>query len=525
MVVLAAAICTKSGKALISRQFVEMTRIRIEGLLAAFPKLLGSDKQHTFVETEAVRYVYQPLENFYLLAITNRASNIIEDLETLQLLSKVVPDVAGTANNLTEEKIVDKSFDLIFAFDEVITAGGYREPINLQQIKVNMEMESHEETLHNMIKMSKMETAKDKARDAERSIRERRQEAPMGMGAGGRMEGFGSGGRSSTGGMDSLGNGSSAMPAPQAAPQPTYTSKPSRAPVKGMSLFAQGSKNKSLEDAMAKEDKLAPMAAAMPTEVATAAAATPMQIQHPVMLTVVEKVTATLSRDGMIDNFDVKGSLTLTALDEDAAKCAVQLRPLTANNFTFNCNPKVNKSVFDSSHTIQLKDPSKGFPPQRAVGVLKWTYAGDPEAILPIKINCWPEEESRGRMNVNIEYEMNVSVDAMPNLELHDVQITVPLGTSDSPEILVVDGTHRHNSSTGELVWHVPLIDRSNQTGSLEFNISQKSADAFFPIAVSFSSQTLFCDVEVDSIKSTESGLPVMFGSSKVMMADEYTIE
>ena len=54
------------------------------------------------------------MENLYLLLITNRASNIIEDLETLRLLSKVVPDVAGTAQNLNEEKISDKCFDLIF---------------------------------------------------------------------------------------------------------------------------------------------------------------------------------------------------------------------------------------------------------------------------------------------------------------------------------------------------------------------------------------------------------------------------
>ena len=51
-----------SDAALVSRQFVDMSRIRIEGLLAAFPKLVGSGKQHTYVETENVRYVYQPME-------------------------------------------------------------------------------------------------------------------------------------------------------------------------------------------------------------------------------------------------------------------------------------------------------------------------------------------------------------------------------------------------------------------------------------------------------------------------------
>lgn len=52
-----------------------------------------------------------------------------------------------------------------------------------------MEMESHEENLHNMIKISKMETAKDQARDAARSIRERQRDmqkmgVPTGMGGG-----------------------------------------------------------------------------------------------------------------------------------------------------------------------------------------------------------------------------------------------------------------------------------------------------------------------------------------------------
>src|SRR6266540_596660 len=79
-----------STAALFSRQFVDIYRERLEGLLAAFPKLVGTGKQHTYVETENVRYVYQPIEALYLLLITNKQSNILEDLDTLRLLSKLV---------------------------------------------------------------------------------------------------------------------------------------------------------------------------------------------------------------------------------------------------------------------------------------------------------------------------------------------------------------------------------------------------------------------------------------------------
>lgn len=61
--------------AVISRQFHEMQRSRIEGLLASFPKLTSTGQQHTTVETEHVRFVYQPLDDLFMVLITNRQVN------------------------------------------------------------------------------------------------------------------------------------------------------------------------------------------------------------------------------------------------------------------------------------------------------------------------------------------------------------------------------------------------------------------------------------------------------------------
>ncbi|OON16487.1 hypothetical protein X801_07701 [Opisthorchis viverrini] len=101
----------------------------------------ASGKQHTFVETESVRYVYQPLEQLFVLLITTKASNILEDLETLRLFARVIPEYAcGTS----EADILNNAFQLIFAFDEIV-ALGYREDVNLSQIRTHTEMDSHEE--------------------------------------------------------------------------------------------------------------------------------------------------------------------------------------------------------------------------------------------------------------------------------------------------------------------------------------------------------------------------------------------
>ncbi len=66
--------------------------------------VLGGDVQHTFIDTDAVRYVYQPMEQLYLLLITNKQSNIMEDLETLRTVAKIVTEHIAQTTTQTQHK-------------------------------------------------------------------------------------------------------------------------------------------------------------------------------------------------------------------------------------------------------------------------------------------------------------------------------------------------------------------------------------------------------------------------------------
>lgn len=392
----------------------------------------------------------------------------------------------------------------------------------MQQIRSNLEMESHEERLHNMIKQSKVESAKDQARAAATTIREKRDSAMEGIGGGG-------GGPMGMGGGDFnrdrgySGSPSSFQPPSVPTPDvPSISAAPSRpAAVKGMSLMAAGGKNKSLEDALYKEDKLMPVIPkAMPSSSSGAApppAPTP-SIVHAIMLVLNERVNCSATRDGSIESFDVKGSLTLTASDDDVALCSVQMNATQSEMFNFTTHPKVNKAVYEQNGLLQLKDTTKGFPSQRPVGILKWSHSSATEDFVPLKINCWPEEEARGQINVSIEYSMEQS------LVLHNVVIRIPLGTSNPPNIISMDGMYKHNAQAGELLWTVDMIDSSNSSGSLEFSIQQRDTDAFFPINVEFSSPQLYCDLEVQQVVAAGSGAAIQYGLSKGLSTEEYTI-
>jgi hypothetical protein len=506
-----------------------MNRLRVEGLLAAFPKLVGHAKQHTFVETDSVRYVYQPLENqMYLLLVTTKASNIVEDLGTLRLLAKVVPDVAGS---LQEQAINEHAFDLIFAFDEVLTAGGYKEDATLSSIRTNLIMDSHEEKIQDALKQAKEEAAKGEMQRQAKVIKDRqiaqlRQNLVSGQGlptgpAPGGMEGFGGGGPTQTGGgmFDQFENGGGQQQQFQQfqAPEPAKPEPPKVLAKSGMKLGGgKAVKKDNLMAAMAAEDNLFPLASgntAMGANVAAPAAAP----STPLTLSLEEKISVVMNREGGIDSSEVKGTLTLTANTDVGTAAVVSVNKNVLNgisSWTFATHPKVDKKVYEQQGLLSLKG-GKPFPVSRGVGILRWSYGGDDAA--PITINCWPEDEGTGSINVNVEFELTRT-----DLVLNDVNILLPLGTTDPPVMESIDGQYKHDPRAGMMCWHFDVVDANNSTGSMEFSIAGDNTDAFFPIQVGFNSETLLCPIDVTGVVSSADGSPIPNDLTRRFVPDTY---
>mmetsp|Transcript_14015 Transcript_14015/g.30321 ORF Transcript_14015/g.30321 Transcript_14015/m.30321 type:complete len:516 (+) Transcript_14015:163-1710(+) len=514
MVVLAASLVTKTGKPLVSRQYMDMSRIRIEGLLAAFPKLVGTGKQHTYVETENVRYIYQPMEGLYLLLITNKQSNILEDLDTLRLLSKIVPEYVPS---LDEEAVARQAFDLVFAFDEVISLG-HKENITVIQVKQNCEMESHEEKLHKMIIQSKINDTKDlmkkKAMEIEKNkLETKKMGGFMPSALQGSLGGFGmSKGSGAAGGPD-LDIGSNYG---RNEPAPTFsrTSAPvPKGPSKGMQL-GKSKKGNDILESLAKEG--------VPVELETsrpAASAAPIIMSNdPVSLVVEEKVSVQLDKQGGCENLEVQGTMSLVVNSEEDAFIRVQVTSGANKAFQFKTHPNIDKAQYSSSNVLGLKDASRPFPTGSELGILKWRMQSKDESLVPLTINCWPSV-SGGQSYVNIEYESSADFD------LQNVSIVIPLPhAGHAPTVNQVDGDWRFDGKQSSLIWTIDLIEDTNRSGSMEFVVPAADAENFYPIQVNFTSNKTFCDIAVDTVVHTQKNGPVKFSSKKYMTTAEYVV-
>jgi len=487
-----------------------MPRSRVEALLASFPKLADSGTQHTTVEQDNVRFVYQPLDELYMVLITNRQSNILQDIDSLHLFAQVV---TSTCKSVDEREILKNAYDLLSAFDEIVTLG-YRENLTINQIRTFMEMESHEERVQELIARNKEhEATEERKRKAKQLEMQRKESARLGH-----------------------------NPTPRAPVYPTYTTPPVRTEVydsyaaeknkvfnkwvhpsgpdrnkqpgtfvltacrpgpskiKGMQLGKKSKTTDMFEKVRVDigGDDQAPLIT--PITHKTTAAAPVVEPSEPRMssamdhsaihVAISETISAKLSRDGAVNALSVSGDLNLRIADPSLTKVKLGLKAASSHGTQFRTHPHIDRNAWNSSKVIQLNPSTqaKGFPVNNSVAVLRWkaTPKTDDMSVCPISFTVWINKHS-DRCNMTVEYELT---GASP---LTDVTVAIPFQVE--PTVSSLDVTYDMGADT--LEWMIGDVDESNGSGSFEFEAETADENEFFPMSVRFSKSAPFVDVDV----------------------------
>ncbi|KAL5568461.1 hypothetical protein UlMin_025036, partial [Ulmus minor] len=316
--------------------------------------------------------------------------------------------------SLDEEGICRTAFELIFAFDEVISLG-HKENVTVPQVKQYCEIESHEEKLHKLAMQSKINETKDvmkrKASKIDKSKIENNRGDKGGfmssMGSGRIESGFSEMSISSSG--SGFGSGSSLG---LSTDFDSFSTKPKGhqplvaiAPPKGLGMQLG---EVILEDVQPRASQ-------------SRAVATPLT--DPVTLSVGEKLNVTLKGDGEVCKFDVQGpchfkfSTRMMGIFKFRycisllGTCMIE----TGENHSvlFKTHPNMNRQLFSNENILGARDPNRPFPTSQGgdgVGLLKWQMQSTDKSVVPLMINCWPSV-SKNETYVSIEYESSSMFD------------------------------------------------------------------------------------------------------------------
>ncbi|CAH2098869.1 unnamed protein product [Euphydryas editha] len=233
-----------------------------------------------------------------------------------------------------------------------------------------------------------------------------------------------------------------------------------------------------------------------------------------------ERLNLTAGRDGDIQNFELSGLLTLRISNEQFGRIHVHVDNKDTRPLQLQTHPNVDKEAFRSEGVIRLKQAQRPFPLHSDVGVLKWRLAHAPsdDRAAPLSVNCWPSEGANGGCDVNIEYELE-----QDHLILSDVSIVIPLPTGN-PTVVVHQWEGTYTQKGRSIIWNIPVINKQQKTGTLEFTVSPAIPNDFFPLNVSWTSDTSLAMLTATKVTQAEDGSAVDFSQEISFHPDKYEI-
>jgi len=345
----------------------------------------------------------------------------------------------------------------------------------------------------------------------------------MGGGSGFGSQSLGGGSPGGGGGGDDMWGAEQvntiASQAPVAAPAPNTPKAPAVKNKFSLKKPGMGQKNALMEQMAMEGEVMDDPVSVGPISKGSAIPPANVMTREAIHAAIEETCELKFEADGTMQSMKVEGLVNLLVTDPDQATIKLRVAHTAGPEFQFKCHPKLSKDAFFGTAEPWLslaKDrafPSDGAKP---LGILKWRYNESDEDKAPIKVTCWPSDQ-RGKTHVNMEYELGNTI---PELENVCISIPVP----QQPEVIDVDGSTNYDARSGNFNWTLDECGAGNSSGSLEFALPAIGHDAFFPITVTFTAPSTYCDIQILAAIGLEDGEPKKFSKQHTLTVKEYSI-
>ena len=498
MVIISSCICDKNGKILLARQFQPISKLNLEENIKNFPKSISPNQQHTYVETNNLRYIYLPLENLYLLLMTNKNSNIIEDLETIRLLHKLVIELCPTG--LTEEIIMKNSFEIMLSIDDVISFG-YRESVTVTQVQNALEMESSEEKLHLMLMKAKLNEAKENVKKHQLELQKRKEAGVTNMSS-----------------MSSTGYKSDAptekeyktvTPSVSSTSNPTTSNinKPSASAKKGMQL------GKKKNDTVLEKEKVVGTSGQeelrkeiIKQEKNEVKKEEFNPLKKALEILIEEKMNCSMTKEGTLNNLEIVGDVFLVFKDKTKCKARIEMEHEKNKQIVVKPHPNLNRQAWNDNSAIEYKDSNEPFAHNESIPTIKYKLVSKEINIVPFIFTYWLSSSV-----LTIEVEYNSSQDRFETLE--DMEITLNFPVKENPTIKdITNSEFQLNKAKNCLVWNIVSLNKKNSNSTIEIQFSSSIQDEdLFPLNVAFTTNYTYYHIKPKSAVTVEDSEDISF--------------
>lgn len=494
-------ICTKEGRLVFYRDYGAVPHSLFEDLAFALPASLAKDSQCCFFAHGAHRLVFLPLEALFVVMVTPRHSNIIEDVETIGNVKDVIHHIL--APKLNEEAVTENYANLTFAFDDMISLGT-RNAFSRTQVQALLEMESSNEKLQQAILLGKEKEAKkrteEEARKIERSMRAKEIIAKE----------F----KEIDESIKKFADTDPGIAAKRATTPPKI--EPTAAAEKLSTKGVRGLQLKAPKKETTRTTTQAPKKVEEKPEPAEEMSFNPLSEE--VELSLEEKVSGSLGVSGTWNAFELKGVLRATQMNPKLDRFSVELgNPKLDPRLNIRLPPMFDKKRWGEG-VLAFKEGSAGLTPNTPTETLKYGIAlGAAGFAPPFKLTTWP-----GANDFSAELEFDSSQTVFKRIE----KLSLEFKISDRLGATIRDysGSDAFNVKSG-FRWVVANFGPDNPSATFEIECKKGlRVEDLFPVEVTIESKDTCLDLGELAVRAGDGRL-VKFKFTKTLEAKDLKIE